>query len=136
MKPVAVSSIPPLKSSTGQWMRTSEEKANLLAETFDSKSHLAAAVVNQFTPPAVDTFQLPSVNVRIAEADVEEILTNLQPDSGTGPDKIAARYLKHCRFVLKPMLSCLFTLFAGRVLANFVAKSLGACNTQTQITCK
>lgn len=89
------SGIQPLKKTTGEWVRSSEGKAELLAETFERKSRLPAEELNEYATIgegdfADDTF-LP-VRCR----DVKRVLNNLKLDSATGPDGLATRVLKNC----------------------------------------
>ena len=46
------SSIPALKVDNGEWVRTAEGKANLLAEAFKSKYHIHGIEENRYSPLA------------------------------------------------------------------------------------
>ena len=87
--------VQPLQRSDGTWARTSSDKAELLADTFLSKSELPSESLNEFSPlppacTAADTF----VPVRIR--DVKKVLRKLREDSATGPDSVATQALKKC----------------------------------------
>ena len=89
------SGIQPLRNSKGEWVRSPQGKAELLAETFARKSTLPAEETNDYTAIgeaniADDTF-LP-----IRSRDVRRILSKLKLDSATGPDGLATRVLKNC----------------------------------------
>ncbi len=89
------SGIQPLRNSKGEWVRSPQGKAALLAETFARKSTLPAEETNDYTAIgeaniADDTF-LP-----IRSRDVRRILSKLKLDSATGPDGLATRVLKNC----------------------------------------
>ncbi len=77
------SGIQPLRNSAGEWVRSSQGKAELLAETFARKSTLPAEEVNEYTAiggaeVADDTF-LP-----IRSRDVKRVLRKLKVDSASG----------------------------------------------------
>ena len=88
--------VQPLRRADGTWARTALEKAELLSDTFLSKSSLPVESHNEFSalPPgagvAADTF-LP-----VRTRDVQRQLNKLKEDSATGPDEIASRVLKKC----------------------------------------
>ena len=88
--------VQPLQRDDGTWARTAEDKAELLSETFLSKSTLPAESINDFSAlppgpaPAPDTFL--SVRTR----DVQRQLNKLKEDSATGPDEVATQVLKKC----------------------------------------
>ena len=86
-------SIPALRSESG-WAHDPTSKANVLADTFASKSTLPTMDHNEysfFCPERVhDSFIL------VRSAHVSRFLAKIDADSGTGPDGLAARVLKLC----------------------------------------
>ena len=87
-------SIPALKDATSAWVREPLGKANLLATTFSSKFCLPALVTNEFSFDWVkyttDEF------VVVHDSQVANTLSQMDIDSGTGPDGLATRVLKLC----------------------------------------
>ncbi len=89
------SGIQPLQNKDGEWIRSSQGKAELLGETFAQKSRLPAEEANDYSEIgeavfADDTF-LP-----IRTRDVRKVLRSLKVDSATGLAGIASRVLKTC----------------------------------------
>ena len=87
--------VPALRDSQGNWHRTAEEKAQLLADTFAAKYSLEEAEENEYSDlgslgEAEQDWTLGT------EADAEKVLAALREDSGTGPDGVPTRVLKHC----------------------------------------
>ena len=87
------SGIQPLQKPDGEWVRTAESKAELLAATFEKKSKLPDPTTNAYTAIgapefAEDTF-LP-----IRTRDARRALTKLKAGSATGPGGLSARMLK------------------------------------------
>ena len=87
--------VQPLQRSDGTWARSSSDKAELLADTFLSKSLLPSESLNEFSPlppacTAADTF------VPVRTRDVKKVLRKLREDSATGPDSVATQALKKC----------------------------------------
>ena len=92
-------SIPALRRTNGSWARSSFEKSNLLAETFQSKWILPSVVFNEFSDlPEVDLVPDSFIPLRTREAC--HFLESLDPASSTGPDLIGT-------FVLKRLASSL-----------------------------
>jgi hypothetical protein len=86
--------IPALKNMDGAWVLDPEHKANLLAETFQSKFGLPVLHENAYShigPP-----QERNGRISIRARDVECVLRSLNIDSSTGPDSVAALVLKRC----------------------------------------
>ena len=75
-------------------MHDSRSKANALAEHFSSKFALPFTEANEFSA----AFEDRSIDhwVLVRSRDVASTLANLDVDSGTGPDLLAARVLKYC----------------------------------------
>ena len=93
------------------WVLDPLQKANLLERTFASKCNLPLLEHNEYSsigpPHLIDGF------LRIRDRDVLRVLMNLQEDSATGPDQIAALVLKTYASALALPLA----LFARRILA-------------------
>ena len=89
------SGIQPLRNSAGQWVRSSQGKAELLAETFARKSTLPAEEVNDYTAVGEEDFA-DDTFLPIRCRDVKKVLRKLKLDSATGPDGLATRVLKNC----------------------------------------
>ena len=88
--------IPPLQRADETWALTPEEKAAELAHVFRSKSNLPPREDNEYTtlthePPA-KMLRMPRLRV----STVHNLLCKLDETSGTGPDLLPARILKHC----------------------------------------
>ena len=47
-------------------------------------------------------------NIEFTSQDVAKLLSNLKPNKASGPDKIAARFLKKMASVLAPSLTLIF----------------------------
>ena len=95
MKSTSLSSIPPLKCSSGDWLTDATCKANLFATCFTEKSIMPIGVVNEYTPtPNRDTIMSGFMPLRKRLA--AKTLRQLREDSGTGPDGLPARLLKRC----------------------------------------
>ena len=113
MKGPQSTSTPPLKCPNGSWVTSAVDKANLLADTFQSKSCLPGAVPNEFSLVPVDSSEMYGflpVRVRTVRA----VLKQLRPDSGTGPDGLPARLLKACgAYLARPL-----TILARMILAT------------------
>ena len=90
-------SIPALKSSDGQWVRSTESKANLLAKTFQDKYSLPVQQVDKYS--LVENVEAdwdidPSVALSVEAAEKE--LNALREDSATGPYLLPTRILEQC----------------------------------------
>ena len=85
------SSVPPLLRADKTWARTAKERAELLADTFLSKSALPAVTTNEYTALNPELFGDGAFCVRTR--DVERFLNKLRRDSATGPDGIAAFFV-------------------------------------------
>ena len=86
------SSVPALKTSTGEWIMDAHGKSVQMAPCFNSKFGLRPAQCNEFSaiPPAhtrQEVFHTPTA------ACAEQVLKELRVDSATTPDGIAARIL-------------------------------------------
>ena len=96
MQKELVCSIPALKDSDGQWVITSQAKADLFAGTFEAKYSLPAAEINEYSDvyaeSAYDQLQDDEPN----EGDALKVLQSMDATSGTGPDGLSARVLKRC----------------------------------------
>ena len=100
-----VSSVPALKDPHDQWVLDAKDKADLFADSFSKKFVLSAAVVNEYSqiPPGHSRPQAKLKN--LSEKDAKDVMEKLRVDSGTGPDLLPARILRHCADVLaKPVL--------------------------------
>ena len=95
------SSIPALKKKTttegeAEWVRESLGKAELFADTFWNKYTLPPTTQNNFSEVAVAPLALQSGLPPIRTRTATKLLGALKADSGTGPDAVATRLLKHC----------------------------------------
>ena len=88
--------IQPLRREDGTWARVASEKAELLSDTFLSKSRLPEESFNEFSalPPGLGDADDSFIPVRTR--DVQRRLKKLKEDSATGPDAVASRVLKKC----------------------------------------
>ena len=96
-----ISTIPALKSpSSSEWCLTPQSKADLLAETFASKSKLEPKTCEFYLDDEamieVQTWDPEAISVD----HVDAALRCLQEQSATGPDLIATRVLKRCSAAL------------------------------------
>ena len=112
MQKELVCSIPALKDSDGQWVITSQAKADLFAGTFEAKYSLPAAEINEYSDvyaeSAYDQLQDDEPN----EGDALKVLQSMDATSGTGPDGLSARVLKRCARALSQP----FVLLAKAIL--------------------
>ena len=72
-----------------------ESKAHLFLKTFTSKFSLIPEEFNVYSdidPPV----ELTSNFLPVRSRHAKEVLKNLKEDSGTGPDLLSAKILKHC----------------------------------------
>jgi len=116
MRPVKSSSIPPLKRTDGSWAKSSEEKAEHLMQSFDSRSQLPDLEDNIFNAAPKPEAELKMCGfLPIRHRCVKKILNTLNETSATGPDGIPARILKHCSSSLALPIALLtrFILHSG-----------------------
>ena len=96
MQKEQVCSIPALKGSDGQWVTSSQAKADLFAGTFEARYTLPVAEQNEYSDvyaeSAYDQLQDAAPN----EDDALNVLQSIDAASGTGPDGLSARVLKRC----------------------------------------
>ena len=83
------SSILALKSSSGDWALTPEEKANLLADIFANKSVLPSESANEHA--FVASPYLSARFLAVCTRKVASTLRKLKLDRGTGADGVSAR---------------------------------------------
>jgi hypothetical protein len=90
------SSIPALKDESKQWILDPASKADLFVDTFSKKVSLGIAEINDYT--AIEPTPLKEQgNLKpCTEREAEKMMNCLREDSGTGPDCLPARILKHC----------------------------------------
>jgi hypothetical protein len=87
--------IPPLKRPDGSSAKSPVEKAELPAQTFAKKSQLDPPEENAYSQlPAPQGSSMGDVFVPIRRRVTKRVLSKLDANSGTGPDKLAARVLK------------------------------------------
>ena len=88
--------MPPLQRGDDTWALSAKERATELASVLQSKSQLPAAIDNDYTElsttPAATVRSMPRLKV----SKVYDLLRLLDETSGTGPDLLPARVLKHC----------------------------------------
>ena len=87
--------IPALKDDDGDWVLDATGKANLISETLAKQCKLADRIENEYSslPASMeeqDDVPLPTVEMSFHELD------SLREDSGTGPDTLPTKILKHC----------------------------------------
>ena len=109
------SAIPALRVN-GVWYREAEEKAQVLADTFQSKFVMPAAEVNGYSRLRPLVLPLPRQELSIesvSEESVQRALALLDPQSGTGPDLLPSRILQQCAGVLgKPVRDLVLLILA------------------------
>ena len=99
-----ITSVPPLKDDEGSWRVNSQDKANLLANKFSSKSKLPPEVEDQFVPrPEVKQNAFFAIRTR----SMLRCLQKLDVSCATGPDRLAARILRELAVVLALPLTIL-----------------------------
>ena len=91
----AVSSVPALKSSGGEWIFEPTKKATAFAKTFSDKYSLAPKEENEYSAIHVSEDQL-TCGPLPAEEDAAKTLGALKVDSATGPDLLPVRILREC----------------------------------------
>ena len=114
-KPQSTCSVPSLKRQDGTWATTSAEKAAVLQATFARKSMLPPIIENKYTPPFVAALPVDEIFC-VDHKDVLSALEKLRIDSGTGPDQISTKVLRHCAAsIVEPVsLICNMILDQGR----------------------
>ena len=99
--------IPPLRCNDGSWATSASAKANLLAETFAEKSRLNDAELNDHSRISRGVLSQGDRFVPIRRRCARAVLKKLDVNSGTGPDRIAARVLRTCRVELEMPITLL-----------------------------
>ena len=84
--------IPALRDAEGQWVRSADGKADLIARTLKAKFKLPENVDNEYT--ALPVGGAAGAAFHTTPELALEILEGLRSDSGTGPDLLPARILK------------------------------------------
>ena len=110
----AASSIPPLQSNDEAWVLESKAKANLLAGVFSTKACLLPPVVNEYS----NLYEYQNNQVMSGFLPVRlrwtlQVLNALKVDSGTGPDMLSTKILKHCA----KSLALPITMIARKILS-------------------
>ena len=94
MKP-RCSNIPALRNADGAWEFDATGKAELFANTFQSKYKLIPSEENEYT--TLQDVELRQLHQNLPpEKGAAAILKALKADSATGPDMLPARILKEC----------------------------------------
>jgi hypothetical protein len=93
-------SIPALRAANGDWVLDNGAKANLFVQTLSSKFTLGAIEENDYTELDVSPLRKQEKLPAVTERCAEDVLKRLNEDSGTGPDILPARILKHCASAL------------------------------------
>jgi len=92
-KSTSACGIPALKSSSGNWVRSNSEKADLLADCFQQKWMLPPAEPNFYSyigsPDIANNALLP-----IRSRHVKPFLAKLDVNSANGPDGVSSRVLR------------------------------------------
>ena len=105
----AVSSVPALKTSGGEWIFEPMKKATVFSKTFSDKYSLAPKEENEYSVISVSEDQL-TCGPLPAEEDAAKTLGALKIDSATGPDLLPVRILKECAVQLAKPFRLLATL--------------------------
>ena len=103
------STIPPLKTTDGKWILEAERKADLLANTFQSKSRLPDPLpdsrpedlVSDAEPAKMSDFLL------IRSRWALKVLKKLTVGKASGPDNLPIRIFKECAAELAPAIAIL-----------------------------
>lgn len=90
----ASSSIPALKDESKEWILDPVGKADL------NKCKLGSAEVNDYTEIATTPLREQGELKSCTQRDAQAMMNSLREDSGTGPEGLPARVLKHCAAVL------------------------------------
>ncbi len=89
--------IPPLQRPDESWALSAEDKAEELARVFRSKSQLPVVEENEYSAlPGQAEGGMRAGFLRLRVRTVYKLLKSLDESSGTGPDLLPARILKHC----------------------------------------
>ncbi len=88
--------IPPLQREDETWALTPDERAAELARVFRSKSQLPTAHQNEYSELTEHTEAKMRRMPKLTVSKVFDLLQKLDETSGTGPDLLPARVLKHC----------------------------------------
>ena len=91
----AVSSIPALKTTKGDWIFEPKTKANIFSKTFSSKYELIQEEENEYTEICASDMQQTSVPLP-SEEDAAKILCAVRIHSKTGPDLLSTQMLREC----------------------------------------
>ena len=89
-----IQSIPALRSPDGKWVHTATGKANLIAGVLCTKNVLPAEMINDYTVLVTHPCSQKGLRPLTLEAS-EKVLGSLDEHSGTGPDLLPAKILKH-----------------------------------------
>ena len=90
-------SIPALKHGKNEWVRTSTEKANLLAKTLSGKYELADRVDNDYSVLTDEPLEWITERAKVLHpAAARDIMRALDESSATGPDAVPTRIIKRC----------------------------------------
>ena len=98
MRPESCSTLPTLRDNDG-WARTSQEKSNVLANTFSGKWILPPVAHNEYSDIFVANDHASSSQsgfLLLRTRVLKRLLKKLAVDSATGPDLISSRLLKFC----------------------------------------
>ena len=101
------SSVPALKDESKRWVIDSASKADLFVDTLSKKFKLAGAEINDYTAVESTPFKEQGELMPCKERDAEKTLNYLREESGTGPDALPARILKHCASSLAKLVRLL-----------------------------
>jgi hypothetical protein len=90
--------IPALRAASGDWVLDNGGKANLFVQALSSKFILGAIEENEYTELEVSPFRNQKTFLAVTERCAKDVLMN--DESGTCPDLLPARILKHCASAL------------------------------------
>ena len=94
-KLAATSSIPGLKTRSGDWILGAKAKADLLAQAFEEKFVMIEKESNRFSDVNPGVAQMSGF-LALRARNGTRTLRNLRVDSATGPDGVSTRILKTC----------------------------------------
>ena len=113
MQKEQVSSISALKASDGRWVVSSQAKADLSADTFETRYTMPAVDYNEYSDVFADSAYEQLQDAAPNEEDALKVLQSMDAASSTGPDGLSARVLKRCARAL----SLPFVLLARAILS-------------------
>ena len=122
-KKASISSIPPLKYASGQWILESKAKADLFAQTWGAKYQLPAEIEDRFFAAPTQRLRITSIiRTRTTMSELQKIDVN----KATGPDLISGHILQK----LWEEIALPLTIICRRILNE--AQWPDCCDTSIQ----